>query len=50
MGSLLWGMAPADPLALTVGVGVLLVAVVIATGVPLRRAFHIDPIAFLRVE
>jgi predicted permease len=50
VGSLLWGVAPADPLALGVGVGVLLAAVVLSVGVPLRRALRTDPIASLRTE
>jgi len=50
VGSLLWGVAPADPLALAVGVGVLLLAVALAVGVPLRQALGIDPIASLRTE
>ena len=50
VGSLLWGVAPADPMALAVGVGVLLIAIVLAVGVPLRRAMQIEPIASLRTE
>jgi predicted permease len=50
VGSLLWGVAPADPLALAVGVGVLLIAVGLAVRIPLRRATEIDPIAALRAE
>jgi len=50
VGSLLWGVAPADPLALAVGLGVLLIALVLAVGVPLRRALQIDPVASLRTE
>ena len=50
VGGLLWGVAPADPLALVSGIGVLLVAVVLAVGVPLRRAMQTDPIAALRTE
>jgi len=50
VGSLLWGVAPADPLALGVGVGALLMAIVVALAVPLRRALEIDPVAALRAE
>jgi putative ABC transport system permease protein len=50
VGSLLWGVEPSDPLALAVGLGVLLTALVLAVGVPLRRALQIDPIAALRTE
>ena len=38
IGNLLWGVAPADPLALGVGVGVLLIAVVLAIAAPLRES------------
>jgi putative ABC transport system permease protein len=48
--SLLWGVAPADPLALGIGVGVLLTAVAGAVGVPLRRALEIDPVTSLRAD
>jgi len=48
--SLLWGVAPADPLALGIGVGVLLVAVVLAVLVPVRRALGVDPVTSLRAE
>ncbi len=50
VGSLLWGVAPADPLALGIGVGVLLLAVILAVLVPLRRALAIDPARSLRAE
>ena len=50
VGSLLWGVAPADPLALGFGVGVLLLAVAVAAWVPLRRALAIDPATALRAE
>jgi len=50
VGSLLWGVAPADPLALGAGVVVLLVAVVLAAAVPLRGALGIDPAVVFRTE
>lgn len=50
VGGLLWGVTPGDPLALTLGVGVLLVSVVLSIGIPLRRAMRVDPIASLRAE
>ena len=50
VGSLLWGVAPADPLALAVGVCVLLIAVALAVQIPLRRAMQIDPAGSLRAE
>ena len=46
----MWGVAPADPLALAVGVGVLLIAVALAVQIPLRRAMGIDPVGSLRAE
>jgi putative ABC transport system permease protein len=48
--SLLWGVAPADPVALTLGIGVLLGSVVLAVWRPLRRALRVDPVASLRAE
>jgi predicted permease len=50
VGSLLWGVAPADPVALAIGVGVLLVAIALAIQIPLRRAMRIDPAGCLRAE
>ena len=47
---LLWGVAPADPLALTTGIAVLLLAVAAAVWLPLRRALRLDPVASLRAE
>ncbi|MDH3733898.1 MAG: ADOP family duplicated permease [Gemmatimonadota bacterium] len=48
--SLLWGVEPADPMALAAGVGVLLLAVALAVQFPLRRAMAIDPVGSLRAE
>jgi predicted permease len=48
--SLLFGMKPTDPLALTAAVGILLVAAVAASYGPARRASRIDPMAALRHE
>jgi ABC-type antimicrobial peptide transport system permease subunit len=48
--SLLWGVTPADPLSLGLGVGVLVVTVLAALGVPLRRALAVDPAAAFRAE
>ena len=50
VGSLLGGVAPADPLALAVAVGVLLIAVASAIWIPLRAALEADPTASLRTE
>ncbi|MDX1394822.1 MAG: ADOP family duplicated permease [Gemmatimonadota bacterium] len=50
VGSLLYGVAPADPLALAAGVGLLLLAVALAVQIPLRRAMAVDPVGSLRAE
>ncbi len=50
VSSLLWGVAPGDPLALMVGAAVLVLAVGLAVWRPLRRALRMDPVASLRVE
>lgn len=48
--SLLWGVTPADPTALTAGVGVLLVAAALAVWRPVGRALRVDPVTSLRAE
>jgi ABC-type antimicrobial peptide transport system permease subunit len=48
--SLLWGIAPTDPIALLSGGLVLLGAVGLAVAVPVGRALRVDPAASLRVE
>ncbi len=50
VASLLWGVEPSDPIALSVGVGMLLTAVTVAIGVPLKRAVEVDPVISLRAE
>jgi len=50
IGNLLWGVAPADPVALSVGLAVLVFALALAVGVPLQRAMLIDPVTSLRTE
>lgn len=47
--SMLFGIAPQDPLTLTATAGVLLVAVLIASWLPARRAARVDPVAAMRV-
>ncbi len=48
--SLLFGIKPNDPGALTAGVAVLLTAGLVASYVPARRASKIDPMAAVRHE
>jgi macrolide transport system ATP-binding/permease protein len=48
--SLLFGMKPNDPLALTMAVAILLGAALLAGYVPARRASRIDPMTALRHE
>jgi predicted permease len=50
VGSLLFGMKPNDPLALGLAVMVLLLAALLAGGLPARRAARIDPMTALRHE
>jgi macrolide transport system ATP-binding/permease protein len=50
VGSLLFGMKPNDPAALAVAVMILLLAALLAGGVPARRAAQIDPMTALRHE
>jgi ABC-type antimicrobial peptide transport system permease subunit len=48
--SLLFGMKPNDPLALTLAVAILMGAALLAGYVPARRASRIDPMTALRHE
>jgi len=48
--SLLFGMKPNDPLALTLAVATLIGAALLAGGIPARRASQIDPMTALRHE
>jgi predicted permease len=47
--SILFGIAPQDPLTLATTAAVLLVAVLLATWVPARRASKINPVAAMRI-
>jgi ABC-type antimicrobial peptide transport system permease subunit len=48
MGSLLFGIGPADPLTLSLMATVLMMVALIATYIPARRAAEVDPMAALR--
>jgi predicted permease len=48
--SLLWGISPTDPLALGLGIAVLLVSVALAVSIPLGRAARVDPVETLQAE
>jgi hypothetical protein len=50
MSSLLFGIAPMDPVAYLVAIGVMLAAAAFASYLPARRAADIDPIVTLRAE
>ena len=50
IGSFLFGMKPNDPLALGMAVIILLLAALLAGGIPARRASQIDPVTALRHE
>lgn len=48
--SFVFGMKPADPLAILLAAGILITALVFAGFAPARRASRIDPLAALRHE
>ena len=48
MGSLLFGIGPADPLTLSLMATVLMMVALIASYIPARRAAEVDPMAALR--
>ncbi len=50
MGSLLFGIGPADPLILSLMAAILLVVALIASYIPARRAAKVDPMVALRDE
>ena len=50
VASLLFGMKPNDPVALLTAVTVLLLAALLAGGIPAKRAASIDPMSALRHE
>ncbi|MDQ3171658.1 MAG: ABC transporter permease [Acidobacteriota bacterium] len=50
LGSLLIGIAPLDPLAYALAVGVLVAAAALASLIPARRAARLDPLVALRLN
>ena len=48
--SLLWGVSPTDPAAVTFGLSALFVAIGVAVGFPLRGALTVDPVSTLQSE
>jgi macrolide transport system ATP-binding/permease protein len=50
VASFLYGMKPNDPAAIALAVMILIVAALLAGGIPARRASQIDPMTALRHE
>ena len=50
MSHLLYGISPADPIAIGAGIAVLTVVTITASGLPARRAMKTDPLVALRHE
>jgi ABC-type antimicrobial peptide transport system permease subunit len=50
LGSLLFGIRPADPATFAAVPAMILVVAVLATWVPARRASSVDPVSALRSE
>jgi predicted permease len=48
--SLLWGVSPTDTVAIGLGLFVLLLSVILAVSLPVRRAVRVDPVETLQAE
>lgn len=47
---LLWGVSPGDPAAIGLGLSTLLLSVVVAVSIPVRRAVRVDPVETLQAD
>jgi predicted permease len=48
--SMIFGVAPNDPLSIAIAVGTMVLVAIAATSIPARRASRVDPIVALRAE
>jgi ABC-type antimicrobial peptide transport system permease subunit len=48
--SMVYGVGPRDPVVMSAGLALLLVAALVASWLPARRAARVDPVEALRAE